>query len=866
MTAEKATNPTADKQLLISWPGQQMSVPLTLPELRLGRSNDNDIVVDYPVVSRRHATLRLVENEYHIVDGQLHNNQHQRSTNGLFFEGQRVNESKLVNGDIIRIPDRQGNFIILMYFDGSTRSDTETERIALTKEITIGRDVRNDLVLNDPTAAPIHVAISPRENGHAIRSLHSSRATYINGRRISQVDLRRGDIIHVGTTQLQYRVDEVVRLGQQGIELKAENLCKFVPQSSSLLKGWLRRLRGQKPALRLILDNVSLGVKPQEFTAIVGESGSGKSTLLRALSGSQRADEGHVSLNHRDLYDHFDDYRQRIGYVPQDDIIHRDLTVAEALQYVAQLRLPPDTPPAEIEAKIDQVLAQVAMSDKQGSLIKRLSGGQRKRVSIAVELIADPGIIFLDEPTSGLDPGLDRTMMFTLKQLARAGKTVILVTHTTINIDECDMVAFLASGGRLVFYGPPKEALTFFKVGTFVAIYDRVALESQTWIERYRQSSYYEQYIEGRLLPECPFCNQPLKRRAATFCHSCGANVSAGRNQRVIQPDKSATFNWLNPLSAFKRLAQWLRQTNLLGLRTLTILRRDQRNLLFLLLQAPVIVLLLSLVIDDRTLFHKCATDIATSGFDSCKFSFDEVGEVQKILFLLACIGTWFGVINSIRQIVTEQPIYRRERLVNLSVSGYVFSKLGVLFGLSVIQAFTVVLMLHGYAPFPSSGITAMPPVMEIGLTMTILIFSSASFGLFLSAIIGMENRVMSVIPLFLIPQILFAGIIFPFDVEAVEGRTQPDRPAVCPTMQPACLVSVATFSRWGVEALGASVNLPQMWDGAAASYGERRDRHLPFPFTHRRDYLYRNWAVLVSFTAVCILATILALRMQDVR
>jgi ABC transport system ATP-binding/permease protein len=218
----------------------------------------------------------------------------------------------------------------------------------------------------------------------------------------------------------------------------------------------------------------AFSVEPNELVALVGGSGSGKSTLLTALAGFQPADEGTVLYNDADLYGQFDALRSSIGYVPQQDIVHRPLTVARVLHYVAQLRLPADMAPGERQARIARVLDVVSLTAQATTRVERLSGGQLKRVSIAVELLAQPRVLFLDEPTSGLDPGLDRKLMTTFRDLADNGQTVLVVTHATGNIDVCDKVAFMAPGGLLAYDGPPAEAAAAFGVARFDDIYEEV--------------------------------------------------------------------------------------------------------------------------------------------------------------------------------------------------------------------------------------------------------------------------------------------------------------------------------------------------------------------------------------------------------
>ncbi|MBN1995138.1 MAG: FHA domain-containing protein [Anaerolineae bacterium] len=810
----------SDKHLIVSWPGHQMMAPLARPEVRLGRSREgNQIVINYPVVSRYHATLKWEKGGYHIVDGQVRNGEHQPSTNGLYFRGKRITKRKLENGDIIRVPDRNENFITLMYFDRSAAPPAEIERVRLGREISLGRDKRNAFPLHDPTISRFHATISPAAGkGHILRDLNSQNGTYVNGQRISRVELHENDVIQIGSIQLRYDGLQLIPadLRREGIRLEAIAVRKQVK---------VKKVQPTDTGYKILLDDVSLAVHPREFVAIVGGSGAGKSTMLDALNGFRPA-EGQVLINGDDLYQNFDAYRQSIGYVPQDDIIHRELTVAEALQYVALLRLPPDTPDEEIKERIDDVLEQVAMSDKKNLLIRQLSGGQRKRVSIAVELIADPGILFLDEPTSGLDPGLDKKMMFTLKQVANSGKTVILVTHATGNIAECDLVAFLAVGGRLVFYGPPKDALSFFEVDDFAEIYNKVEQEPDKWFDAFQASTYYELYVQKRLGPACPHCGSSVKA-GQKFCNNCGHKLATAGDKEQVKRGAARKRGDSLP----KKMITALRQMVILSRRYLTMLVRDRRNFLFLLLQSPIIALLLFLVIDPGLFGKGIETEV------------NDVAAIQKILFVLACVATWFGIINSVREIVKELPIYRRERLVNLSVSAYVFSKLVVLLGLSLVQSFLLVLIVHLRSGFPWTGSTFLPGLLEVFVSIVLVTFTSVCFGLFLSAVVGREDRVMSIMPLFLIPQIVFAGIVF-----ALEGGAK--------------VVSWVTFSRWGIEALGSSVNLPEL--RKLASYSTPVDE-LPFAFAHTPAYLLQNWAILFGFALLSIILTLVALKRQDV-
>jgi ABC-type multidrug transport system ATPase subunit len=250
---------------------------------------------------------------------------------------------------------------------------------------------------------------------------------------------------------------------------------------------------------KAILSDVSLSVHPGECVGLLGPSGAGKSTLLNALNGFRPADQGRVLLNGTNLYKHAERFRRMLGYVPQDDIVHTSLSVRSALQYAALLRLPPDTPKQTIQHRVAEVLKTLELDAHAKSRIKKLSGGQRKRVSLGIELLTSPPLLFLDEPTSGLDPGLEERMMTLFHTLARQGRTVILTTHIMESLHLLDLVAVL-NKGWLMFYGPPQLALQAFQVQEFSDIYDVLAkFQPAALAQQYAQSPIYRKYVTARL-------------------------------------------------------------------------------------------------------------------------------------------------------------------------------------------------------------------------------------------------------------------------------------------------------------------------------------------------------------------------------
>ncbi len=209
-----------------------------------------------------------------------------------------------------------------------------------------------------------------------------------------------------------------------------------------------------------ILQNISVSFKPREFIVVVGQSGGGKSTFVDAVAGYRPATPpSRVLVNDIDIYQNFDSIRNDIGFVPQKDIIHMELTIYQALDYAAQLRMPADMTDDERHKRVMEVLDDLDLTHRKDVQISGLSGGQQKRVSIGVELLTKPGLFFLDEPTSGLDPGTETALMQLMRRLADQGRTIVLITHATKNVMLGDKVIFLARGGYLAWFGPPEEAI-----------------------------------------------------------------------------------------------------------------------------------------------------------------------------------------------------------------------------------------------------------------------------------------------------------------------------------------------------------------------------------------------------------------------
>src|SRR5579884_4182409 len=393
--------------------------PLTKPVISIGRDPHNDIVISEPIVSAFHAQIVRQGNDLVLIHPHP-NARGGRTLNGLLYQGRHIQGDEqfrkaLARGDIFRIGDENGTLVTLTYNDGSGRPQEvlqEMQPIPLQAPvITIGRHPDNMVVLKHPQVSAHHARLERVGNTYQLVDLNSTNHVYVNTKRISNVLLNVGDEIRIGPYRLTYTGTELRQFDEsQGIRIDAVGLKKT----------------GNNGVI--LLNDISLVIPPRKFVALVGGSGAGKSTLMDALNGLRPAHDGKVFYNGQDYYRSLAAFSTQLGYVPQDDIVHRDLTVERALYYAAKMRLPEDFTEEQIKQRIDEVLVDVDMEERRNLLVHKLSGGQRKRVSIALELLAKPSIFFLDEPTSGLDPGLDRKMMFLLRKLADKGHTIVLVT------------------------------------------------------------------------------------------------------------------------------------------------------------------------------------------------------------------------------------------------------------------------------------------------------------------------------------------------------------------------------------------------------------------------------------------------------
>ena len=799
--------------LAVQWMGGIVRKhPVNKPLFKIGRAPDNDLVINHPAVSGHHLQLQSATNGYTVTD--------LNSTNGTQINGQRIPPNSPIPfrmGDVIRIGDLTGNSVKISLETPSGESlrtlSLGSLDLSSQKDMLIGRDPNSYLPLNAPTVSYHHAMISKQNGRLVIRDLGSTNGTFVNGERISHTQLKSGDVIQIGPFNLVYNAQQqsLAQSQSMGHRLDAIQLGREVKK-----RGGTFSFLKKKETL-FILDDISVSVQPGDFVALVGGSGAGKSTLMKAMNGFEPANHGHMMIDGEDHYSRIDLYRTQMGYVPQDDIIHRELPVKLALWYSAKLRLP-DATPAEIENRIKEALDAVDMAEHADKPVKVLSGGQRKRVSIAVELLARPTLFFLDEPTSGLDPGLEKKMMYDLNRLADEGRTVVLVTHATNNIDQCNYVSFL-SWGKMAYFGPPREAIKFFDAQDFADIYMKLSQEydartgnnpppdlqpyfqqraisskggkvrsGDLWADHYRNSQYYKQYIADR--------QSNLNR---------GSQVNALPAHQPKPAKDSA-----------------IRQTWILARRMFDLIRYDIRTLLILLLMMPFIAGLFAMVSSERAIVdgllvqsgNVYAANVLDEGRDGSLYVMDKDSieeelkaqledqpldselahtpyqDAKMLLVMIALAMTQGGTFAAAYEIVKEQAIFKREKSVNLKVSAYVLSKILVLALFAVVQVGLVVLILGATIDFDYNSIVLPNGYMEVFVTLYLAVLASICLGLFISAIVPNTDVVLYVILAQLFIQIILSGALFPL----------PPNPA-----------SYATPGYWAMNSLGSEVDLVKL-------------------------------------------------------
>uniref|UniRef100_A0A5Q5BGG1 FHA domain containing protein n=2 Tax=unclassified Mycobacterium TaxID=2642494 RepID=A0A5Q5BGG1_MYCSS len=594
--------------------------------------------------------------------------------------------------------------------------------------IKIGRASDNDIVIPDVLASRHHASLVPAAGGTEIVDARSINGTFVNGTRVESAFLRDGDVVTIGNIDLVF---------------SGGTLARRTETAAATATGGLdvRAITWTILNNKTLLDNISLTARPGTLTAVIGPSGAGKSTFARLVAGYTHPTAGSVTFEGHNIHAEYASLRSRIGMVPQDDVVHGQLTVKQALMYAAELRLPPDTTREDREQVVMQVLEELEMTKHLETRVDKLSGGQRKRASVALELLTGPSLLILDEPTSGLDPALDRQVMTMLRQLADAGRVVLVVTHSLTYLDVCDQVLLLAPGGKTAFCGPPSEIGRSMGTTNWADIFSSVASDPD------------------------------------------------GANQRFLTlngppPDQLATEDEPSNLGEPSKTSL-RRQFSTIARRQMRLIVSDRGYFIFLAL-LPFIMGVLSLSVP------------GTVGFGVPNPMGDAPNEPGQILVLLNVGAIFMGTALTVRDLIGERAIFRREQAVGLSTTAYLLAKVCIYAVFAILQSTIVTAITVAGKGAPTQGaLTFLSPTAELFVVMAATTVTAAMVGLALSALAKSNEQIMPLLVVAVMSQLVFSGGMIP-----VTDRLVLDQ------------LSWFTPARWGFAASASTVDLIKLVPG----------------------------------------------------
>lgn len=801
--------------------------------ITIGRAPDCDYVLDDPVVSARHVRIVREPDGLHLEDLD--------SANGTYVNEQRVKRAtidwrtpfevgtvRLTALDVVRTVRglRAGDATSILNaipdlgeLGGSTsslplrgpavlgpdagRTTSVADRLLPGNTLVVGRDQDADIVIDTPNVSRLHARIEVTENGYLVTDLGSTNGTWLNGERIERTEeVRPGDDLRVGPHRLSLqpggRVETQEAGGVAGVRLDAHKLVREVGDLANPMR---------------VVDEVSFSILPGEMVAVMGPSGAGKTSVLTTLAGYTPPTRGHVLIDGLSLYKHYDVFRRAVGYVPQEDVMHRSLTVEEVLYFHAKINFPSELTDGEIQARVDTVLRELDLERVRTSVVgdalrRGLSGGQRKRLNVAMELLAQPSLLLLDEPTSGLDARSAMQLIRQCRGLASSGRTVVMTIHQPRReaFDLFDKILLLTTGGKVAYFGPVNGVKRYFSDRSEVppetaknpADYVLDVLDPldpglsrrpAEWEKDYRQSAQHTRFVATRLRKD------QLK--------------AARKGSRLVEPDR----------------ANALRQTWNLTRRYARLKWRDRNALAVQMAQAPVIAGLATL------LFH-------AGRFDP-RFLKDDI---TPTLFVIVASAVWFGCSNVAREIVGERAVYRRERMGSLRPGPYLLSKLLLQGGLIGVQVLLLLLILIPVVPLQGSALGLGAVALTAG-------WSSMAMGLLISTVARSELQAIQLVPLVILPQIMLSGILLPVTGDkASTAATWLSKPVLLRWAYGAMLQVEYAFGTERGEATRSGI----------VSFWKR--------VGFEDDVLSTNLGVMGGLGVGCVLATWLVLRTRDRR
>lgn len=657
----------------------------------IGRDVRADIRIPHPGVSRSHVVLRCRDGRWTADDD--------TSFNGVYVGNQRVRSVEIRGGETVRVGNPDGPMLTfdLAALPDSRATTPMSNARAGTATLRIGRGPDNDIVVPDVLASSHHATMVITPQGPRIQQADRFNGTFVNGAPVRDAPLRDRDIVTIGNVDFVYAAGQLERrvapaTATVGLEVRDVGLT----------------IAGGKT----LLDRISFSAAPGTLTAIIGPSGSGKSTLSNVVVGLARPSAGSVSFEGHHLHAEYAALRGRVGIVPQDDVVHRRLTVRQALDFAADLRMPPDTTEAERQQAVSQVLEELRLTSQADTRVDKLSGGQRKRVGIGMELLTGPSLLVLDEPTTGLDPALDQQVMSMLRELAAAGRVIIVVTHSLMFLDVCDQVVLLAPGGKIAYCGPPREVGAAMGVTDWADIYTAVCADPD---------GVQQRHLAG------------TERRPAPT--AVAMPVVTTRPPRPGNPAQVIT----------------------LARRHLALIVANRGYLIFL-IALPFLVGLLPLAVAGDTGLRGPPPGGGTGGF-----------ETKQILGFTGLGAFFMGTALSVRELVGERSIFRHEQAVGVSTTAYLVAKILVLGVIGALQTTILVAIVVTVRGSPPGASALGNSTLELLVALAATCVTSMVLGLLVSTIARTGNQVLPLTVAVLMAQIVFAGGMVSMTDRAIE-------------------------------------------------------------------------------------------------
>jgi ABC-type multidrug transport system ATPase subunit/pSer/pThr/pTyr-binding forkhead associated (FHA) protein len=728
-------------------------------EYRIGRDERADIPVNDPRVSWDHATLYASGGIWVLED--------KGSRNGTYAGSERISRLNIDGPCVIHVGNPEDGPVLRFELEavagapptappppvsagslpfsgwgnvdpnaslpGVDREPTSRIKLQAAKVVKIGRRPDNDIVVTDLGVSKTHAELKMSPTGrYQIFDLGSHNGTYVNGQRVNQAELTE---------------DDIVSIGHATFRLAGGVLTEYIDEGNVPFEAQeLRVAVGDGGKQKVLLEGISFPLAERSMMAVIGPAGAGKSTLLNALTGKRPATAGSVYYDFRDLYANYDELKHRIGLVPQESVTHDQLTAKSALGYAAELRFPPDITENDRSQRVDEVLGQLEMTQHANTRIVRLSGGQKKRVNIGLELLTKPSLLFLDEPTSPLDPHLKRELFGQMKKMTENGQSVVVITHDVESklIDQCDRLIVLAPGGRMAYFGPPAEGLKYFAAGDWADVFQSFSDDpAADWAGRFRNSPEFNKYVASRMSVD------PVQQQ----------------RQRQAQPGDDAKPKQRGSVTQVFTMAR----------RYARVLSVDRGYTIFA-VALPIILGALLRIIP------------SAYGLGGPPGKNQGAQTLLLILVMAACLS---GTANSIREFVKEREIYERERMAGLSSGAYLMSKVLVLGVVSLIQALIIVIIGLAGTKMPATAAAIPgPPIIEIAVATVVLCVVSMLLGLLISTLVSKSDQTMPALVVVTMIEVVLSGGVFALGAGAE------------------AYISMIAPARWGMAAMASTINL----------------------------------------------------------